>query len=284
MMSRWASDEFSTDWGTRILSDRVSFYDPISYHQGTVWPLFTGWVSVAEYRAGHTLSAYAHLKQNAGLIWSQDLGNATELLSGEFFQPLGRSTAHQLWSAAMVISPIMRGLFGIEWNTEANELSVTPSLPAQWDKAKLLKVPFGKAGIDLEMTRDNEMLLLRATGAAASFMHLKSRTPGAQFSNGVLHIPLPAVEAGIIQELPQPGSATQQMKVLDQQATPHSLTLRLAAPAKSIQTIFLRINSKKANVHATGVEIPDANVALQKLQIEFGPGTGYVEKEIVFSW
>ena len=53
MMRNWAGSEFSTDWGTRIVSDQTSFYDPISYHQGTVWPLFTGWVSVAEYRAGH---------------------------------------------------------------------------------------------------------------------------------------------------------------------------------------------------------------------------------------
>ena len=284
MMSRWASNEFSTDWGTRILSDRVSFYDPISYHQGTVWPLFTGWVSVAEYRAGHSLSAYAHLRQNAGLIWSQDLGNATELLSGEFFRTLGRSTAHQLWSSAMVISPVIRGLFGIEWNAETNELSVTPTLPAQWDKAKISNLPFGKGHLDLEMTRENEMLLIRSIGATDSAVRLKSRTPGAQFLNGVLHIPLPTIEVGLVQELPPPGSVTQQMKVLDQQTTTHSLSLRLAAPAKSIQTVFLRINNRKSTVRATGLEIPNANAALQTLQIEFGPGVGYIEKEITFSW
>ncbi len=44
MLNRWAAAEFSTDWGTRDLSPTVAFYDPISYHQGTVWPLYTGWV------------------------------------------------------------------------------------------------------------------------------------------------------------------------------------------------------------------------------------------------
>jgi len=29
MLSRWASEEFSTDWGTRLLSDQASFYDPL---------------------------------------------------------------------------------------------------------------------------------------------------------------------------------------------------------------------------------------------------------------
>ncbi|MGB6727095.1 MAG: hypothetical protein WBE74_14415, partial [Terracidiphilus sp.] len=130
MFSRWASAEFSTDWGTRSVSDRSGNYDPISYHQGSVWPLFTGWVSVAEYRTGRTLSGYAHLMQNADMTWAQDPGNVTELLSGEFYQPLGRSTAHQLWSSAMVISPVVRGLFGLEWNVPQNTLTVTPHLPA----------------------------------------------------------------------------------------------------------------------------------------------------------
>ncbi len=284
MLSRWASSEFSTDWGTRIVSDRTSFYDPISYHQGTVWPLYTGWVSVAEYRAGRPLSAYAHLRQNADLIWAQDLGSATELLSGQFFQPLGRSTAHQLWSAAMIISPIIRGLFGLEWNASANELSVTPSLPADWDHAKLSNIPVGKSRVDLEIKRENGMLLVRTSGGAASDIHLQCRTTGARLTNGVLQIPLPVVEAGITQDLPEAGSATQQMKALDQQTTPNSLSLRLSAPAGSTQTIWLRINHPEPSLHATGVSLPDAKTPLQKLHIEFPAGSGYVEKEIAFSW
>jgi len=284
MFNRWASSEFSTDWGTRIVSDRTSFYDPISYHQGTVWPLYTGWVSLAEYRAGRSLSAYAHVRQNADLIWSQDFGSATELLSGQFFQPLGRSTAHQLWSAAMIISPILRGLFGLEWNAAAHEFRITPSLPADWDHAKLSNIPIGQSRLDLEIKRENGMLSVRTTGSATSQLHLKCRTPGAKLVNGVLQIPLPAVEAAITQDLPEPGSSTQQMKVLDQKSTENSLTLRLSAPAGSAQTLWLRINRPQKSLHATGVTLPDANKPLQKLQIEFPSGTGYVEKEISFNW
>jgi glycogen debranching enzyme len=292
MMQRWASAEFSTDWGTRILSNRVSFYDPISYHQGTVWPLFTGWVSVAEYRTGHSLSAWAHLEQNADLTWSQDLGNTTELISGEFFQPLGRSTAHQLWSSAMVISPVVRGLFGLEWDVEKNELSITPSLPAMWDKARLLNVPFGNQRVDLSISRAGDSLLVEASGPAAANLHLSSRTPGMKFSSGELRIPLPAVEAGIETCLPEAGAVTGGMKVLDQQATPNSLILRLAAAPGSHQTIFLRINSEKlrgahSSLHASGVEIPENADALKKLQVDFSTDSAngaYVEKEVSFHW
>jgi glycogen debranching enzyme len=292
MMARWASAEFSTDWGTRILSDQTSFYDPISYHQGTVWPLFTGWVSLAEYRGGHSLSGWAHLKQNANLTWAQDQGNATELLSGQFFQPLGRSTAHQLWSSAMIISPVVRGLFGIEWNAQDHEISVTPSLPAQWNDARLANVPLGDQRVDLAITRDNNQLIVRASGAGASGLHLKSRASEAKTSGNEISIPLPPVEAGIDESLPTPGSATAQMKVLDQKTTPRSLTLRLSAPAGTKQAFYLRINDPKLRgktvaLHSDGVSTPDQGAALQKLEVTFGDGGqpgAYVEKEVKFSW
>jgi len=293
VMQHLASSDISTDWGARILSDHVSFYDPISYHQGTVWPVFTGWVSVAEYRTGHSLSGWTHLEQNADLTWVQDLGDTTELLSGQFFQPLGRSTAHQLWSSAMVISPVVRGLFGLEWDVAKHELSVTPSLPAQWDKASLSSIPFGNQRVDLSLTRENGSLILKASGDVASTLRVSSRTAGAQLSRGELRILLPEVEVGVEQSLPEPGSKTARMKVLDQQAAPHSLTLRLAAPAGSSQTIFLRINdgklrNAKSTLHATGVQIPDKSAALQKLQIKFpadaANNAAYVEKQITFNW
>ncbi|HVJ08602.1 MAG TPA: hypothetical protein VM554_09465 [Acidisarcina sp.] len=285
MMSRWASSEFSTDWGTRDLSPTVSFYDPISYHQGTVWPLFTGWVSLAEYRNGRSLSGYTHLMQNADLTWAQDPGAVTELLSGEYFAPLGRSTSHQLWSSAMVISPVMRGLFGVEWNAAAKALKVTPSLPADWDEAKLHHIPLGKDNLDLAMTREGSSLAVRITKTTNPAIALASRANGAKLVNGVLRIPLPAVEVGISHGLPQPGSATQQMKVLDQQAAANSLTLKLSAPALSHQTIFLRMNDRKAKVQMDGVEAPsEGNASLRKLQVVFGPGDGYVEKTVTFHW
>jgi glycogen debranching enzyme len=285
MLSRWASSEFSTDWGTRDLSPKVSFYDPISYHQGTVWPLFTGWVSLSEYRNGRSLAGYAHLMQNADLTWAQDPGAVTELLSGEYFSPLGRSTSHQLWSSAMVISPVMRGLFGVEWNAAANTLSVTPNLPADWELARLRKIPLGSDKLDLAMTREGTALVVRATGGSSQAIRLESHIAGVKFANGVLRIPLPAVEAGIAHGLPQPGSTTQQMKVIDQQTTANSITLKLSAPGGSRQSLFLRINDKKVKLHMDGAEATqEGNAALMKLQVTFAAGTGYVEKAVTFKW
>jgi glycogen debranching enzyme len=285
MFDRWAAPEFSTDWGTRDLSPTVSFFDPISYHQGTVWPLYTGWTAVSEYRNGRSLSGYAHLMQNADLTWAQDLGAVTELLSGQFFAPLGRSTSHQLWSSAMVISPVLRGLFGLEWNAAGNKLTVTPSLPADWDRATLRHVPLAGGSVDVEITRSGAMLLVRASGSSAQSVLLDSQAPGAKFSGGVLRIPLPAVEAGLAHALPNPGATTQQLKVLDQQSVGNSLLLKLSAPANSHQTILLRINDPHAKLHVEGADMSLANnSSLRPLQVDFGAGEGYVEKTLKFTW
>jgi hypothetical protein len=284
MMKRWASSEFSTDWGTRILSDKVSFYDPISYHQGTVWPLFTGWVSVAEYRAGHPLSGYAHLMQNANLTWSQDLGSVTELLSGQFYQVLGRSTAHQLWSSAMVISPILRGMFGIEWDASAHTVSVTPHLPADWNSATLHHLPLGDSSVDLRFTRHSQELLVEASGPGAAGLKLTSTTTGARAESATLRIPLPPVEVTFAQHLPPFGDETRQMKVLDEQIAAHSLTLTLAAQGSSEQKLQIRQNAAEIKLHTNDAKLGAAQDGLSDLAVTFPEGQGYVTKTVTISW
>jgi hypothetical protein len=281
MQSRWASQEFSTDWGTRDLSPAVAFYDPISYHQGSVWPLFTGWVALSEYRSGRSLSAYSHLMQNADLTWAQNLGAVTELLSGEFYRWLGRSTSHQLWSSAMVLTPMVRGMFGLEWNAAENTLTVTPSLPAQWNEAKISGVPLADRRIGIEMRRNGSALLVRLAGDGSNSIKLRSRISGATADNGELRIPLPAVEVGISHGLPEPGAVTTQLKVLDQQYSARWLRLRLAAPANSRQTLFLRMNDAKIHPRVEGAEL---RAASDELRVQFPSGDGYVEKVVSLLW
>jgi hypothetical protein len=223
--------------------------------------------------------------QNADLTWAQDPGAVTELLSGQFFAPLGRSTSHQLWSSAMVISPVLRGLFGLDWDAAGNKLTVTPSLPAEWDRATLHHVPLAGGSVDVEITRSGAMLLVRASGPSAQSVLLDSRAPGAKWAGGVLRIPLPPVEAGLDHGLPNAGATTQQMKVLNQQSVGNSLLLKLSAPANSHQRIMLRVNDPHVKLHIDGAQVPQGNnSSLLPLQVDFGAGEGYVEKTLKITW
>ncbi len=279
VLSRWASTEFSTDWGTRDLSPQVSFYDPISYHQGSVWPLFTGWVSLSEYRSGRSLSGYSHLMQNADLTWAEDLGSVTELLSGEYFRWLGRSSSHQLWSSAMVITPALRGLFGLEWNSTEHKLTVTPVLPARWDEAQVSGVPLGNSRVDISMRRVGSNLVVRLGSKSGTEITVASHAANAKIVKGELLIPLPGVEVGLSHALPQPGASTSQLKVLDERYTDHSLRLRLTAPAGSRQTLFLRKNLAKLNLQIDG-----ATASADQLMIQFPSGNNYGEQVVTLTW
>ncbi len=287
MFERWASHEFSTDWGTRDVGSHEAVYDPISYHQGSVWPLFTGWAALAEYRTGRDLAGYAHLMQNTNLTTEQDLGAVTELLSGAYYVPFGRSTSHQMWSSAMVLVPAMRGLFGVTVDALQNTITVDPHLPAQWPGAELNHVMVGKNSVDLKYDRKGSEMLVTLAGTGVK---LASTLPGAVVSRDgrELHLPLPAVEVGLDftadNALPLPGAAPAEMNVLSQVASAHQLTLTLEAQGGSSQTLYMRTNQPKLHLDADGGTLSGNDNAAQTLTIAFPAGTGYQKKVVTLHW
>jgi hypothetical protein len=283
MLTRWASAEFSTDWGTRDISERTPFYDAISYHQGSVWPLFTGWVSLAEYRAGRSLSGYAHLMQNAGLTWVQDAGAMTELLSGRFFQPLGRSSSHQTWSSAMVISPLLRGLFGLEWDAGNRTLRLAPQLPADWERARLRNVPLGNTTIDLVYERQAGQWRVRAAAKSPDVFCLVSQSAPREPCRMAAALekeflaPAKPVEIAIPAALPEEGSDTRQLKILNETYSAHQATFTIAARGPSSYELPVRLNRPQVAVHG-------AEILRDKLHIEFPEPNVYQTKTVEFAW
>jgi glycogen debranching enzyme len=161
----------ATDWGARIISARSELYDPLSYHYGSVWPLFTGWASMGAYRYGRPHVGYQALMANALLTFQGALGYVTELLSGDRNAPFGRSSHHQVWSEAMVLSPMIRGLLGIEATDGGRSLTFAPQLPADWDFVTVRNVAAGAARYDLSLTRKPGLMTIaverRGGGSAA---------------------------------------------------------------------------------------------------------------------
>lgn len=154
------SAKISTDWGARILASDSKLYDPLSYHHGSVWGLFTGWASVGAYNYGRPAIGFQNLYANAQLKEAGSaLGFITELLSGDFNAAFGRSSHHQIWSEAMIISPVLRGMFGLEINDKA--LRFAPALPADWGETTVKNVRFGNAKLDFQTARENGRLTIK---------------------------------------------------------------------------------------------------------------------------
>lgn len=271
-LKQLASADLDTDWGLRDVSNKEPIYDGMSYHQGSVWPLFTGWAALAEYRGNQPLAGYRLLKQNADLTTAQDIGAVTELLSGDFFVPFGRSTSHQLWSSAMVITPTLRGLFGISIDAQTKTITVNPHLPAGWDHAALSNLPLDGVTGALHFVRRDGVLQVRLTTSGEQKWTLRSDLPNGRFgklkqskmemrakvpAQFGLSIPLPPIE---IDETAMPvtksaistatwplkrilpGSRTATMRVLQEEFGANSLTLTLEGESGSAGLLTLYRN------------------------------------------
>lgn len=284
MFERWASSEFSTDWGARAVGRHESLYDPISYHQGSVWPLFTGWLSLAEYRTGQSLSAYAHLRQTTNLTWLQDPGAVTELLSGEYFQPLGRSSSRQMWSSAMITIPAMRGMLGLEGDALNKTLTVNPQLPAQWDRVTVKNFGLGDARYHIEMTREARRWLVRVTSEKPQVLCLSttlptapSACPEAEKKAWTVSIATPPVEVGWEVPAPELGSQTHGLKILHQSYGAKQASFDVEGPAGS--TFRLPLRSSVKQVSAEGAVVDGAQI-----KISFPEGSGYQRKTFTLHW
>jgi hypothetical protein len=240
-LQQFAASSINTDWGTRDVANTEKIYDGLSYHQGSVWPLFTGWAALAEYRANQPLAAYQLLKENANLTWAQDLGAYTELLSGDFFVPFGRSTSHQLWSSAMVITPTMRGLFGISIDAQTKTITVNPHLPASWDHAAIHHLPLSGGGETLSFDRNGSVLEVTLSDNHHTGFRLHSDLPAAtsaELPNGSLgiRIPLPLLEISTPFTPPLPGARTENPRIVSETWAPASATLVFEGKAGATAT------------------------------------------------
>ena len=150
MIRQLASSDHQTDWGMRILSSRDLNYDPGGYHFGVVWPLFTGWAAVAEYHYHRALPAYSNLRANAMLVFDGSLGHVGEAYSGTFYQALSTGSPHQIWSAAMVVNPILSGLFGLQTDAADCRLDFAPHVPADWNSFSINNVHMGAEVLNLK--------------------------------------------------------------------------------------------------------------------------------------
>jgi glycogen debranching enzyme len=154
MLIREAAHQISTDWGTRIVSNDSRVYNPVLYHAGSVWPLFTGWAAMAAYRYQLPELGYRWLRQNGDQEFKGPAGEVDEFFSGDLYRPQSESSHHQTWSSAMVVSPMLRGLVGLHWDCGPHTLCVSPQLPPGMHRLDVERIPCGRGECDLHFSRD----------------------------------------------------------------------------------------------------------------------------------
>lgn len=313
------SGSMATDWGARIISNRSRLYDPLSYHYGSVWPLFTGWTSMGAYRYGRPHVGYQALMANTLLTYDGALGYVTELLSGDFNAAFGRSSHHQVWSEAMVVTPIMRGLLGIEVSEGGRRLTFAPQLPADWNRVQARGVSVGDARYDLtlERTTGRETIRverrvqvnaaaatrivvapafpldakIRSVMVNASAARFETRQAGdvrrvevdvnaeAQISEIVFTYD-EGTDVYVEREALRPGASNEGLRILRSHAEANAL--RLTLEGLGGRTYGLGVKTPRRLGEANGVKVIEATGRDTQLLVTFeGPGDAYVRRELV---
>jgi len=265
----------------------------MSYHQGSVWPLFTGWAAMAEYRGNQPLAGYQLLMENANLTTAQDLGAVTELLSGDYFVPFGRSTSHQLWSSAMVITPTLRGLFGVDIDAQTKTITVNPHLPVGWKSAVVSHINVGSDTVDLLFTQQLGDVVVQIKGENKDHIKLVSSNPDArELANDRVGIQGPGVVIEPELSAPVPGDRTKSFKVISQTFEEHKSTITIEGPAGTEFRIpvYLFWHLRKLDVSGAKLQGPQKQHNPEEaapndlLSGSFPPGEGWKTITVTLTW
>ena len=134
--TRLLSDELWSGWGIRTMSTGDAAYNPLSYHNGTVWPHDTSLGAWGLSRAGHTEDVWriagALLEAARFFDWS-----LPEVFAGyrrgDTPFPIAYPTAArpQAWAAGTPVL-LLRLLLGLEPDPVARELRTTASAAPEW--------------------------------------------------------------------------------------------------------------------------------------------------------
>jgi hypothetical protein len=158
-LDRLGSPDFSAAWGVRMLPVNDPLFSQGGYHSGSVWPLFTGWAALAEYRAGLGAAGFAHVCANADLAFSRQRGAFDEALNGLEERAAG-VCPDQAWSAGMVVLPFVEGLLGVEPDAPAGRITIKPQLPSGWSRLDVLGLRCGESAYDLKLHRRDDGLVI----------------------------------------------------------------------------------------------------------------------------
>jgi hypothetical protein len=311
-----AAPDQQTDWGMRILSSNDPRYDPSGYHHGSVWPLFTGWASVGEYRYHQALRAYLNLRSNALLTLDGSLGHTTEVLSGDYYQTLSTGTPHQIWSAAMVVNPLLTGLLGLQEDAGACKLVFAPHVPVDWPAFSVKNLHVGKMSLDLryENIAGRVDLTLDAAGVEPKSCSLEF-SPGVSLRAGVrqvesngravpfhleqnssdqhvsVNIPLGNgrstveiqvknnFEIGVTSALPPLGGASQGLRIISESWSPMRDSLTVTVAGAAGENYELTVSDRSQIISVVGAELEKAATEEAKVRIRF-PNKGPADAQV----
>lgn len=161
-------DMFS-GWGVRTLSSDTVWYNPASYHNGSVWPHDTAIVAEGFRRYGMTERAATLLQAAKQASARVELHRLPELFCGFGRQPdlaptpYPSACAPQAWAASSVFQ-LLAAALGLDVDAAARRVTFRqPALPEDLDEVELRDLRAGDVSMDIVIYRRGHRVAVAVT-------------------------------------------------------------------------------------------------------------------------
>ncbi|MEJ0092668.1 MAG: amylo-alpha-1,6-glucosidase [Methylocella sp.] len=158
--------DFFSGWGIRTVASGEARYNPISYHNGSVWPHDNAMIALGFARYGLGREAAQIFTAIFEAALQQELRRLPELFCGFIRKPRRGPTAYpvacapQAWAAAAPIG-MLGACLGMELNNESNSIRfVDPVMPAFLDTVNITHLTLRDSRVKLKLQRHGEDVTL----------------------------------------------------------------------------------------------------------------------------
>jgi glycogen debranching enzyme len=157
---------FFTGWGIRTVAHGEARYNPMSYHNGSIWPHDNALSALGLARYGLKHSVAHVFKALFDAATYMDLRRLPELFCG-FRREKGRgptlypvACAPQAWASATPFT-LLEAALGLEFDAERGEIRLrNPHLPAFLNEVVLRELRLGPSSVDLRVSRHGDEVAL----------------------------------------------------------------------------------------------------------------------------
>jgi glycogen debranching enzyme len=157
---------FFTGWGIRTVAHGEARYNPMSYHNGSIWPHDNALIALGLARYGLKHSVGHLFKALFDAATYMDLRRLPELFCG-FRREKGRgptlypvACAPQAWASATPFT-LLEAALGLEFDAERGEIRLrNPRLPAFLNEVVLRELHLGPSSVDLRVSRHGDEVAL----------------------------------------------------------------------------------------------------------------------------
>jgi glycogen debranching enzyme len=161
---------FFTGWGIRTVARGEARYNPMSYHDGSIWPHDNALIALGLARYGIKCSVELVFKGLFDAATYMDLRRLPELFCG-FRREKGRgptlypvACAPQAWASATPFT-LLEAALGLEFDARHGEIRLrNPRLPAFLNEVILRDLRLGSSSVDLCVRRHGDDVSLEVMG------------------------------------------------------------------------------------------------------------------------